>query len=295
MHHRTVNELITGRTFVEGPRWHEGRIWFSDLYTHSVISASEDGSNLCLEATVPEQPSGIAWLPDGRLLVVSMRDRKLLRREHDGTLAIHADLGDHATGFCNEVIVDANGRAYVGNFGFDLVKGGPMTPASIHRVDPDGTIEEVADELWFPNGCVLTDDNVFIVNETFGNRISAFDLTDGGRLVNRRAWAQFGPLPEATNLEGAMPEFIVSADGMCLDSEGALWIADLTSQKLLRMFEGGTVVDEVVPGMMPFAAVIGGADGHTMFICAAPNFDEDERRSTTHAKVLTTRVPIGAR
>ncbi|TDO51654.1 sugar lactone lactonase YvrE [Kribbella sp. VKM Ac-2527] len=286
--------LIDGRTFVEAPRWHENRIWFSELYTHKVMSAREDGTDLRVEATVPQQPSGIAWLPDGRLLVVSMRDRRLMRREYDGTLVVHADLSEHATGFCNEVIVDDQGRAYVGNFGFDLVKGGPMTPASIHRVDPDGTITEVADDIWFPNGCVLTDDGVFIVNETFGNRISAFDLTEDGWLVNRRVWAEFGQLPAATTLAEATPELVLSPDGMCRDAEGALWIADLTSQKILRMREGGEVVDEIDPGMMPFSAALGGSDGHTMFICAAPDFDEEDRRATTLAAVLQVRVDVPA-
>lgn len=291
----SVADLISGRTFVEAPRWHKGRFWFSELYTLSVMSALEDGSDLRVEATVPGQPSGLAWLPDGRLLVVSMRDRKLLRRELDGTMAVHADLGDYATGFCNEVIVDGQGRSYVGNFGFDLVKGGPITPAAIHRVDLDGSITEVATDLWFPNGCVLTGDNVFIVNETFGNRISAFDLTADGRLINRRIWAQFGPLPTADNMEDAKPQFLLSPDGMCMDAEGALWIADLESLKMLRVLEGGQVIDEISPGMIPFSGVLGGSDGHSLFICAAPNFDEDERRSTTLAKVLHVRVPVGTK
>ena len=167
-----------------------------------------------------------------------------------------------------------------------------MTTASIHRVDPDGTITEVANDLWFPNGCVLTPDDVFIVNETFGNRVSAFDLTDDGRLVNRRVWARFGPLPTATTLDEAAAGFVVSPDGMCLDSEGALWIADLTAQKLLRMREGGEVLDEISPGLMPFSAALGGDDRTTLFICAAPDFDEDDRRRTTLAKILTTRVGV---
>jgi sugar lactone lactonase YvrE len=289
-----VTDLIIGRTFVEAPRWHEGRIWFSELYTCSVMSAREDGSDLRVEAKVPEQPSGMDWLPDGRLVVVSMRDQKLLRREHDGTLVVHGDLAGHATGFGNEVIVDARGRAYVGTFGFDIDNGAPMAPGSICRIDPDGTVTEVADDLWFPNGCVLTGDNVFIVNETFGNRISAFDLTDDGRLVNRREWARFGPLPPlGKTVVDSAAEFVVQPDGLCRDAEGALWVADLGSEKLLRVVEGGEIVDEIAPGMMPFSPVLGGADGHTLFICAAPNFGVDERRSTTLAKVLAARVPVG--
>ncbi|MEU5046885.1 SMP-30/gluconolactonase/LRE family protein [Streptomyces griseorubiginosus] len=292
MTHR-LTTLIPGRTFVEAPRWHDDRIWFSELYTFSVMSAREDGSDLRVEASVPAQPSGLAWLPDGRLLIVSMRDRKLLRRETDGTLVVHADLSEHVADFCNEVVVDRHGRAYVGDFGFDLDNQAPLAPGSLHRIDPDGRITQVATDLWFPNGSVITADNVFIVNETFGNRISAFDLTDDGRLVNRRVWAQFGPLPAATNFEDAAAECIVSPDGMCIDAEGALWIADLASEKLLRLREGGDVMEEISPGEMAFSSVLGGSDGKTMFICAAPNFDEAERRATTHAKILTTRVAVG--
>ena len=290
-----VTDLVVGRTFVEAPRWRDGRLWFSELYTFSVMSAREDGSDLRVEAEVPEQPSGMAWLPDGRLVVVSMRDQKLLRREHDGTMVVHADLSGHAKGFCNEVLADVQGRCYVGDFGFDLDDGAPMAPGSIHRIDPDGTITTVADELYFPNGCVLTSDNVLIVAETFGNRVSAFDLTDDGRLVNRRVWAQFGPLPPmGKTVADSESEFVVSADGICLDADGAVWIADLASQKLMRVVEGGEIVDEIVPGMMPFSAVLGGSDGHTLFICAAPGFEVEDRRSTTLAKVLTARVPVGA-
>lgn len=292
MTHR-LTTLIPGRTFVEAPRWHDGRIWFSELYTCSVMSAREDGSDLRVEATVPAQPSGLDWLPDGRLLIVSMRDRKLLRRETDGTLVVHADLSEHVAHFCNEVVVDRHGRAYVGDYGFDLDNHQPLAPGSLHRIDPDGRITQVATEMWFPNGCVITADNVFVVSETFGNRISAFDLTDDGRLVNRRVWAQFGPLPTATTLEEANSEFVVSPDGMCIDAEGALWVADLASEKVLRLREGGEAIDEISPGMMPFSAILGGSDGKTMFICAAPHFDEAERRITTDAKILAVRVAVG--
>jgi sugar lactone lactonase YvrE len=288
----TPEALFEGHTFVEAPRWHENRLWFSDLYTHRVLSAKEDGSDLRLEAVVPEEPAGMDWLPDGRLVVVSRRDRKLMRREHDGTIAVHGDLGDHAAGYCNEVVVDRHGHAYVGNFGFDLDERGPMTPSKIHRVDLDGTVTEVADDIWFPNGCVVTAEDRLIVAETFGNRISVFDITDDGRLVNRRVWAEFGGLPKGRTLDEALPEFVVSPDGMCMDAEGALWIADLTSGKMLRLREGGEVVEEIDPGIMPFAGALGGADGRTMFICASPYFDDVERRGRSLSSVLHVRVDV---
>jgi sugar lactone lactonase YvrE len=205
--------VASGFGFLEAPRWHSGRIWFSDFYTHRVLSAREDGADLRTEASVPHQPAGLGWLPDGRLLVVSMRDRKVLRREAAGTLVTHADLSSHATGHANDMVVDAEGRAYVGNFGFDLMGGAPLETASLHRVDPDGTVTEAAADLWFPNGSVITPDGVLIVNETFGNRCTAFDLAPGGQLINRRIWAEFAPLPSDRAIEKVLAGTRVGGDG----------------------------------------------------------------------------------
>ena len=186
---RELLVVLDGMNYLECPRWHDGRIWVADFYRHEVLSACEDGSDLRVEVTVPQQPSGLGWLPDGRLLVVSMRDRLLLRREPDGTLAVHADLGEHVTGHPNDMVVDAHGRAYLGNFGFDLMAGAPLAATHLLRVDPDGSVTQVADDLWFPNGSVITDGGVLLVDETFGNRVSAFDIAADGSLTNRRVWA----------------------------------------------------------------------------------------------------------
>lgn len=183
---REITTVVTDLSYLECPRWHEGRIWFVDFYTYRVLSATADGGDLRTEAEVPGQPSGLGWLPDGRLLVVSMRDARLLRREADGTLVTHAELAGHVTGHANDMVVDAEGRAFVGNFGFDLMNGAPLVPTDLVRADPDGTVTTVAQDLWFPNGSVITDDNVLLVDETFGNRITAFDLTGDGELTNRR-------------------------------------------------------------------------------------------------------------
>jgi sugar lactone lactonase YvrE len=286
--------VVSGFKFLEAPRWHDGRIWFSDFYTHQVMSAQENGSDLREEATVPQQPAGLGWLPDGRLLIVSMKDRKLLRREPDGTLVVHGDLSSAATGHTNDMAVDAAGRAYVGNFGFDLMSGSPLQTAALHRVDPDGTVTEVADDLWFPNGTVITPDNVLIVNETFGNRSTAFDLTDDGRLTNRRVWAEFAPLPSDRAMDKLFPELKVAGDGCCLDSEGALWIADADNARLLRVTEGGHITDELDPGSNVYACALGGADGRTLFACAAPDFFEHARTAATEARLLALRVQVPA-
>jgi sugar lactone lactonase YvrE len=288
----TATTVIDGFSYLEGPRWHDERIWFSDFYTRRVLSAREDGSDLREEASVPQQPSGLGWLPDGRLLIVSMRDRRLLRREPDDTLVTHADLGRHATGHLNDMVADAHGRVYVGNFGFDLMGGAPLETAALHRVDPDGTVTEVAADLWFPNGSVITKDGVLVVNETFGNRVTAFDLTEDGRLTNRRTWAEFGPLPTQREIEKLLGQISVAPDGSCLDAEGAVWIADGAGARLLRVTEGGEIVDEVSPGTPVFACALGGSDGKTLFACAAPDFDEGARKAAREASLIAIQVTI---
>ena len=287
-----INVVLTDMNYLECPRWHEDRIWVADFYRHEVLSATEDGKDLRVEAEVPQQPSGLGWLPDGRLLVVSMRDSKLLRREADGKLVVHADLADHVSAHPNDMVVDAQGRAYVGNFGFDLMSGADVSPTGLLRVDPDGSITRVAEELWFPNGSVITDDGVLMVDETFGNRVSAFDIAPDGSLANRRDWAAFGPLPAGPGLTDVLGSIAVAPDGCGLDAEGAMWIADALNGRAIRVREGGEIVDEVSPGTGVFACGLGGADGRTLFICAAPDFDEHARAAARAGQLLSTRVEV---
>jgi sugar lactone lactonase YvrE len=289
-----MTTVADGFHFLEAPRWRDERLWFSDFYGYLVRSMREDGSDIREEATVPGQPSGLGWLPDGRLLVVSMRDRKIMRREPDGTLSVHADLGSHATGHVNDMVVDSQGRAYVGNFGFDLMAGDPIEPAGLHRVDPDGTVTQVADDLWFPNGSAISDDNVLLVVETFGNRVSAFDLTDSGDLVNRRIWAEFGPLPTDRGVTEALGQVDVAGDGACVDADGALWIADAIGSRLIRVVEGGTITDQVDPGSPVYACALGGSARTTLFACAAPDFHEGPRKAAREGRMVATRVAVPA-
>lgn len=286
--------IVSGAHFLEAPRWREGRLWYSDFYGHQVHSVLEDGTDDRVEAEVPGQPSGLGWLPDGRLLVVSMTDRSVLRREADGSLVVHADLASYATGHSNDMAVDARGRAYVGNFGFDLMGGAPIETASLHRVDPDGTVTEVADDLWFPNGAVITPDGTLLVVETFGNRVSAFDVTDDGELVNRRVWAEFGPLPADRAVEPALGGLSVAGDGACLDAEGGLWIADAIGDRVIRVVEGGTITDEVRPGSPVYACGLGGTSGRTLFLCAAPDFHAEARAAAAEARMLAVEVAVPA-
>jgi sugar lactone lactonase YvrE len=286
-----ISTIVTGMSYLEGPRWHDQRIWFSDFYTCRVYSAAEDGSDLRTEAEVAQQPSGLGWLPDGRLLVVSMRDGRLLRREADGTLACHADLSGYINGHLNDMVVDARGRAYVGEFGFDLMGGADLKPASLLRVDPDGTITKVAGDMWFPNGSVITEDGTLLVDETFGNRVSAFDIAEDGSLANRRTWARFGELPGDRELGKMLGQVVVAPDGCCLDADGAMWIADGLGGRVIRVL-GGEITAEIQPGTGVFACMLGGADGRTLFICAAPDFQEEARKNAREASLLTARVDI---
>lgn len=281
------NTVVADLHFPEAPRWREGRLWFSDFFSGQVASVLPSGSDLRVEALVPEQPSGLGWLPDGRLLIVSMRDRRILRRETDGVLVVHADLSEHVTGHLNDMVVDSLGRAYVGNFGFDMAVDADFAPASLHRVDPDGTIVEVASDLWFPNGSVITEAGTLLVNETFGNRITAFDLTSSGDLVNRRTWASFGPVPAGQDFSRILDQVVVAPDGSCLGDDGDLWIADAGGGRLLRLTGTGEVGDEISPSAPVFACAIG--EG-TLFACTAPDFHEQPRKAARDGRIISLTI-----
>lgn len=287
--------VLENYTYLECPRWHtdengHGRIWVSDFYTQQVVSVEADGSDVRVEAEVPEQPSGLGWLPDGRLLVVSMRDKTVLRRENDGRLVVHADLSDYATANANDMLVDDRGRAYVGNFGFDLMNLAPIETASLVRVDPDGSVHEVATELRFPNGMAMTAGGDLLVDETIGNRVSAFAVAEDGSLGERRDWATFGAVPVGTDMAEGMSQVVVAADGCALAPDGTLWVADALGQRLVAVREGEGVVDELTFDTGVFACGFGGGDGKTLFVCAAPDFNEHARKDEREGRLLAVRV-----
>ena len=249
--------LLDGLRFPEGPRSHEGRLWLSDMHAQEVLAVDMAG-RLERIAHVPQDPSGLGWLPDGRLLVVSMRDRRLLRLDPDG-LAEVADLSALARHHCNDMVVDARGRAYVGNFGFDLNGGETPVPTNLVRVDPDGSAHVAAEELRFPNGSVITPDGAtLVVGETFGGCLTAFDVAEDGSLSGRREWAR---------LEAAVP------DGICLDEEGGIWVASPVSQEVLRVREGGEVTRRVTVEHQAYACMLGGPARRHLFVCTAESHD----------------------
>jgi sugar lactone lactonase YvrE len=259
---RRSEPFVDGLFFGECPRWHEGRLWYSDFFAHTVFSAGE-GGDVRAEVTVPGEPAGLGWLPDGRLLIVDRQGRALWRVEADGRVVPHGPLGPWATWHGNDMVVDASGRAYVGNFGFDLdalydgATDVTVAETSMIRVDPDGTPQEAADGLAFPNGTVITEDGAtLIVAESMGGRLSAFDVGPDGALSNRRVWAA---------LSGVAP------DGICLDAEGAVWVANALGTECVRVAEGGEVLDRVQTARHCFACMLGGADRTTLYLVTAPS------------------------
>lgn len=284
--------LISGLSFTECPRWRNGRLYVSDFYTRRVLALAMDGTAETV-AQVPGQPSGLGFRADGRMLIVSMRDRRILRREADGSLVEHADLSALAPWHLNDMLVNHDGRAWVGNFGFDLMGGAPARNTVLISVGPDGTAQVAADGLGFPNGMVLTPDGgTLIVAESTMNRLSAFQVT-AGSLGERRTWAAFGDPPASTDAGELLQQVEVAPDGICLDAEGAVWVADAMHSRLLRVAEGGRIIEErKTDGVGAFACMLGGDDGRTLFVSVAPTFHEAEASANHRASILMTRVEV---
>jgi sugar lactone lactonase YvrE len=282
---RETRVLADGFFFGEGPRWRDGRLWFGDFQARAVKSVSLAG-DLRTEFEIDDQPSGMGWMPDGSLLVVSMKKRQLLRRTPDGKISLHADLSSVAAGNCNDMVVDAQGRAYVGNFGFDLEArmaargaGQAFTDAPMAKlalVDVDGRVSVAAEDMHFPNGSVITPDGrTLIVAESMASVLTAFDIGADGRLSNRRVWAQTGD---------------ASPDGIGLDAEGAIWVANPRAQECLRIAEGGKVLEVVDPGESCFACMLGGDDGRTLFMLTAERSASHQTGGTPTGRVVIATV-----
>jgi sugar lactone lactonase YvrE len=272
--------VLDGGTFFEGPRWHDDRWWVSDFYRHVVLSLDADGGDVREELTVEQQPSGLGWAPDGSLLVVSMLDRRLLRRTPSGEVGEVASFGHLCGGPANDMVVDTSGRAYIGNFGFDMMGGEGPANTNLVRVDPDGTVSVAADDLAFPNGTVISPDgSTLIVGETMGSRYTAFTVGQDGSLSDRRVWA-------------AVPG--VAPDGCALDAEGRIWVADALGSRCVLVEEGGRVVAELPApeGYGVYACMLGGPDGRSLLQCCAPDFHADARTATREAALVVTEVEV---
>lgn len=260
------------------------------MHTRQVATVDLHGRTETI-VEVPGQPSGLGWTPDGRLLIVSMTDRRLLRLDPGGLTEV-ADLSALASHHCNDMVVDEQGRAYIGNFGFNIFdRSAAQVLGQIVLVMPDGSARVVADGMAFPNGSVITPDGrTLIVAETFAARLTAFDIAPDGSLINRRSWAKFddrGVAPSLAELAGR-----VSPDGICLDAEEAVWVTSPQSKTVLRVRQGGDVTDRVAVSTVPYACMLGGEDGHTLFILTAKTSHPQNALAQMSGKIETIQVAV---
>ncbi|HEY2106879.1 MAG TPA: SMP-30/gluconolactonase/LRE family protein [Candidatus Binataceae bacterium] len=273
---RRFKVLVDNLCFGEGPRWHDGRLYYSDMHAHTVNAVDMSG-RVEVIAEVPASPSGLGWLPDGRMLIVSMMDRKLMRLE-DGALKLHADLSSLASCHLNDMVVDANGRAFVGNFGYDFFQGETQKAAELVMVHADGSARIVADDMMFPNGSVIPPGGkTLIVGESMAHRLTEFDVAADGSLTGRRVWAELGD---------ALP------DGIALDAEGAIWVASPFTYELVRVIRGGDVAEQIKREQMPVACALGGPDRRTLFLLTSETVEPNECRKKRNARIEMTEVEV---
>ena len=269
--------VLEGLAFPECPRWHDGALFFSDMHDGVVWRLGQD-HKAAKVIDLPSYPAGLGWLPDGTLQVVSMRDRCLLRLTSKG-LALFADLSALAPGYTNDMVVDREGRAYVGNFGFDLNGGESPKATVLLCVEPGGAARIASDDMWFPNGILITPDGrTLLVAETFAARITAFDILPGGNLANRRVFAE---------LPGLYP------DGTCLDAEGGVWVTCADGHKIIRVMKGGTVSHDIpLPGRHSYACMLGGADRRDLYICTAEHHLPERTVKLRSGRIEVLRVDV---
>ncbi len=272
-----LETVLDGLVFPECPRWHDQSLYFSDMHDGKVWRMCSPGNATKLY-DVPSYPAGLGWLPDGTLQVVCMKERRVTRATPDG-LKPFADLSAIATGQTNDMVIDRQGRAYIGNFGFDLNGGEQPRPTVLIALEPDGTGRAVAEDLWFPNGMVITpDEGTLIVAETFAGRLTAFDIEPDGSLSHRRVFAE---------LEG------IYSDGICLDAEGAVWVSCAEGFKTIRVLEGGKITHEIPHERRhSFACMLGGSDGRDLFICTAAHHLPQRTVEIRSGRIERVRVDV---
>jgi sugar lactone lactonase YvrE len=273
--------LVEGLLFPESPRWHEGRLWLSEKRAGRVLAVSPLAPfDVETVVHVDGEPGGLGWRPDGTLLVVSMRARSVVAVGAAGATSTVADLAALTTGRCNDMVVDAAGAAYVGDFGYDLASGAPPQPGVLVLVPVDDAPRVVADDLHFPNGCVVTPDGTtLVVAESAANRLTAFDVSADGSLSGRRVFADLGD---------------VVPDGIALDAEGAVWVADPLGNAVVRVADGGEVLERIATSQGAFACELGGPDGRTLYVCTYDAAASASPTPTAVGRVEATTVDVPA-
>jgi sugar lactone lactonase YvrE len=276
----TASEVVLdGLAFGEGPRWHDGRLWFSDMHAHRVHAFDPSRGSLDSIVEVDGAPSGLGWDQDGALMIVSMDDRRLLRLDHAGSLHEVADLSSYTAHPINDMVVSASGTAYIGSFGFDLHAGEEPVNTVILAVDAGGTHRVAADDVAFPNGMVITPEgSTLVVGESFGGRLTAFTIGADGTLSGRRLWADLGG-------GGRFP------DGICLDAENCIWVASPGTNECFRVAEGGEIVDSISTGdRLAIACMLGDEDRRTLYILTSKGLDPQKARELRTGRLERARV-----
>lgn len=290
-----MKKLLEGGYFYEGARWHDGAWWVSDLYAKKVLRVGVDGTAEAV-VTLDHQTSGLGWLPDNSLLVVSMQDQRVMRRRPDGVLEVYAEVSEHVGFWPNDMFVTRDGYAYISNLGFNMWEGEAPKPTGLVCIAPDRSVRVVTDPLLFPNGITVTPDGrTLVVAESFGNRMSKFSIEKDGSLSNKKTFAEFGTAPSWASVD----EFIkvdFAPDGCAIDCEGSVWVADAIFNRVCRIADGGQILEELrtPEGLGIYSCALGGEDGHSLLICAAPDYDQEKRKAKAEAVLYVERVAVPA-
>lgn len=266
--------VADGFVFLEAPRWHDNRLWTSDVFDLKLYTVTDDGKRSVV-CNVPGRPAGIGFLPDNTPLVVSCAEKRLMKVS-DGALSVYADLSDIAAGDLNDLVVDDVGRVYVGNFGYDLFGGAPIEVTDMHLVEPDGTIRVAASGLEFPNGAVITDcGRTLVVAETWCGKLTAYDRAENGNLSNRRIFADLGDR---------------QPDGICADQHGAIWVGCYNTGEFVRVLEGGEITGRIAFDGNAVSCTIGGKDMDTLYCCVYLGTDEQLQARERHSAIYKTEL-----
>ena len=301
---KELKKLTGGLYFGEGPRWHENKLWFSDFYSHKVMTLDENNS-LETVCEVPSQPSGLGWLPNGDLLIVSMLDRKILKFS-EGSISVHADLSEYVAHKCNDMVVGRDGTAYVGNFGMGDA-GESLNSTHLMIVKSDGTVLKGPDNLLFPNGTVITKDGKnLIIAETLGAKLTSFDIEDNGELTNRKLWARTSPLfslliikfLSSMGFDLSKVDFskysknLHVPDGICLDEKNGIWIASPTTKAVVRIEKCGIITDTISTPKSAFACMLGGKERKTLYVIISNSSDPEEAQASPEGEIHSIEVEI---